>query len=117
MRLCDLFGEATGELGDAGAEFGDGGLEIADGGFSVGVEAEEQVGDLAGVAKIGFGDLCAVLIEDGPGGVFEDGVRERIAAADLALDLAGEVVAGVLGFPVAVNAPEGVAERGRFSRE
>ena len=106
MRLLDLFGEAASKLGDAGAEFGDGGFEITDGGFGVGVELEEEVGELAGVGEIGFGYGRAVLIEDGARGVLENRVGERIAAANLAVDFAGEVVAGVLGFPVAAR--EGV---------
>jgi hypothetical protein len=109
VRLLDLFGEAAGKLGDSRAEFADGGFEIADGGFGVGVELEEQVGELAGVGEVDFDNGRAVLIEDGAVGVLEDGVGERIAAADLALDFAGEVVARVLGFPVAAGERVGVA--------
>ncbi len=105
-----LLGQPAGQVGDALLELLDGLLELLDLGLGVGEEAVQQIGELVRVGEVGFEDAVAVLEEDGAAGVLEDGVGERVAAADLALDLAGEVVAGVLGLPVAAGDAVGVAE-------
>src|SRR5205085_9572570 len=54
--------------------------------------------------------LGAVLIQDGPAGVLEDGVGERVLAVDLLADFGVEVIVGVLGLPVAAGQVVGVAQ-------
>jgi hypothetical protein len=62
VRLFDFGGEASGEFGDTLLEFFDGFLEASDFGLGVGVEAEEEVGDVERVGEVGFEDLSSVLI-------------------------------------------------------
>ena len=111
VRLADFMRQAAGEIGDALAEFLDGLLEFADLGLGVGVEAKQQVGQVARVGEVGVHHRGAVLVEHGAAGVFEDGVAEGVAAADLAVDLAVQVVVRILGFPEAARQAVGVEDR------
>jgi len=70
----------------------------------------EEIGELVRIGELDFKHAVAVLEENGAAGVLEDGVGERVATADLALDLAGEIVAGVLGLPIAAGDAVGVAD-------
>ena len=56
---------------------------------------------VAGAGHVGPHGLFAVLDQDGGPGVLEDDVVARVAAVELARDLGVQVVAGVLGLPVA----------------
>ena len=111
MGLGDLFEQALGEHGDTALEGIDGLLEAADVRLGVGEEQVEEVCEFLGIAETEAGYGLLVLVEDGTAGVFEDGVGERIAATDFAEDFGVELVAGVLGLPVAagevVAVPEG----------
>jgi hypothetical protein len=70
----------------------------------------EEIGELVRIGELDFKHAVAVLEENGAAGVLEDGVGERVATVDFALNLAGEVVARVLGLPVAARDAVGVAE-------
>ena len=110
VGLLDLAGQAPGKVGDTLLELLDSFLEFLDLGFGVRVEAMQKAGELAGVGEVRVKNAVAVLEENGAVGVLEDGVGERVATADLALDLAGEIVAGVLGLPIAARDAVGVAQ-------
>ena len=85
-------------------------MELLNLGAGVSEELIEEGGQVCLLGEVGLEDGAAVLVEDGAAGVLEDGVGERIADADLLLDLGGEVVLGVLGLPVAAGEAEGVEE-------
>jgi hypothetical protein len=89
----------------------DGLLEAFDVGLGVAVELVEEVREVLGlgevVARLGF---CAVLEEDGGGGVFEDRVGERVAEGDFLADFGVEFVGGVFGLRVAAVEVEVIAE-------
>jgi hypothetical protein len=57
--------EAGGQVRHALLEFADRLFEAANVGFGPGVEAGQQVGDLARVGEVGFQDAVAVLVENG----------------------------------------------------
>jgi len=76
----------------------------------VGEELVEEDGQLVAVAEVGAEGRLLVLIQDSATGVFEDGVGERIAPADLAEDFGVEVVVGILGLPVAAGEVVAVSE-------
>ena len=128
MRLGDLGQQPLGEHGDAVLEGLDGFLEAADVGLGMGEELIEEDGQFVGVAEVGAEGRLLVLIEDSAAGVFEDGVGERIAAAEVVAVPEGaigadEAVAGAQGlltdqFPAyeAARALEEILERGAECR-
>jgi hypothetical protein len=111
VRLLDFVRQAAREVGDALAELLHGNLEFADFRLGVGVEAEQQVGEVARVGEVGLHDRAAVLVEHAAAGVFENRVADGVAAADLAVDFAVQVVVRVFGFPKAPREAVGVEDR------
>lgn len=103
-------GYAFGEVGDLLGEPGDGFFPVDLVGLLVLEEEFEDFDELFGGGDgVVEGDAVA-LVEDGVAGGLEEDVGEGIAGFALALDLFGEVVVGVLGFPEAVDEGEVVDE-------
>ena len=78
-------------------------LEVLDVRLGVCVELVDQVGQLLRVGELDPHNHGLVLKEHGLARVFEDRVREWIAWLALFGNLGVEIVAGVLGFPVAAR--------------
>ena len=78
--------------------------------FVVQKHADEAV-QLAGAGHVGPHGLLPVLEQDGGLGIFENDIALGIASVELTLNLGVQVVAAVLGLPVAPGHAQGVLHR------
>ena len=109
-------GYAFGEIGDLLGELDDGFFPVDLVRLFVLEEELENLDELFGRGDgVVEGDAVA-LVEDGVAGGLEEDVAEGIAGVAFALDLFGEVIVGVLGFPEAVDEGE-VVDEGAVSAE
>ena len=108
VGLVHGLAEVGDDVGEVGIELGLGVAELLDLGKLVVEEAADEAVERAGLVHVDAHGLFAVLDEDGGAGVLEDDVVARVAGVEFALDLLVEVVAGVLGLPVAACHAEGV---------
>ena len=75
------------------------------------VEAVQEIAQLLPVGELNTQDLVLVLEKDRRLRVFEDRVRERVAALDLFPDLSVQVIGRVLRLPVAARQAVLIAQR------
>lgn len=104
--LLDQLRQALADIGHPVLELGDG---LLPGGVLLRAEGEEgleRLDQLRGVGQVGVERHAPVLPEDGTLGRLEEDIVARVAGRELALDLRGQVVVDILGFPVAVGEAE-----------
>jgi len=111
LGVNDLL-EAAAEVGNLLLEVGDGLVPFLVDRLGVGEELVDDLDEVFGIGEIGVEGGLAVLEQEGAVGGLEEDVAVGVALVELAADFGFQVVVGVLGFPVAVDAPEGVAEGG-----
>ena len=111
LGVNDLL-EAAAQVGDLLLEVGDGLVPFLVDGLGVGEELVDDLGQVFGIGEIGVEGGLAVLEQEGAVGGLEEDVGIGVALVELAADFGFQVIVGVLGLPVTVDAPEGVAEGG-----